>query len=64
MHGCGVALEQRVKVSPTVSVIVKTKKKESQSSLGLWDKMSFWIKILCWVSKWQNIHFHGGELFF
>lgn len=41
MHGCGVALEQRVKVSPTVSVIVKTKKKESQSSLGLWDKMSF-----------------------
>lgn len=27
MHGCGVALEQRVKVSPTVSVIVKTKKR-------------------------------------
>ncbi len=30
MHGCGVSLEQRVKVCSTVSVIVKTKKRQSQ----------------------------------
>lgn len=29
MHGCSVALEQSVKVSPTVSAIVETKKKGS-----------------------------------